>query len=121
MVSALPAGRGALFEHVAGQRLLAGEADVADKAAGERIDYDLMQSPDVRIAATIAQESAKRRRWIVSVSNARAQPVTAEGTLTQDITPRPKGLERRRSGWIWRIVVPANGKADYRYDERLDR
>ena len=80
-----------------------------------------MQSPDVRIAATIAQESAKRRRWIVSVSNARAQPVTAEVTLTQDITPRPKGLERRRSGWIWRIVVPANGKADYRYDERLDR
>lgn len=118
---AMPAGRVALFEQVAGQRLLAGEADVADKAAGERIDYDLMQSPDVRITATIAQQSVKRRRWIVSVTNARPQPVTAEVTLLQNIMPRPKGLERRGDGWVWRMVVPANGKADYRYDERLDR
>src|SRR3546814_1846670 len=46
---ALPAGMASVFETVAGQRLLVGEAKIGDKAKGERVDYDIGSSPAVQI------------------------------------------------------------------------
>lgn len=39
-----------IFETVAGEPLLVGEAKISDKAEGERVDYDLGASPAVSIA-----------------------------------------------------------------------
>src|SRR3546814_5079766 len=43
---ALPAGMASVFETVAGQRLLVGEAKIGDKAKGERVDYDIGRSEE---------------------------------------------------------------------------
>ncbi|NWK98424.1 hypothetical protein DM806_22715 [Sphingobium lactosutens] len=118
---AMPSGQVAVFEDVDGMRLLAGEADVADKAEGERVDYDLEASADVRFAVHILSQSRKSRRWTVTLSNARPFDVIAEVTIPHDIDPRPVGMERRGNAWIWRATVPANGTLDYVYGERLAR
>nr|WP_278254260.1 hypothetical protein [Sphingobium sp. BYY-5] len=118
---AMPSGRVALFEDVAGVRLLAGETDIGDKAEGERVDYDLAVSADVRIAVRTLSETRKVRHWAVRLDNARPFAVTAEVTIPHDIDPRPTGMERRGNDWIWRATVPANGTLDYQYKERLAR
>lgn len=117
----MPAGGVALFEEAGGLRLLAGEAAIGDKAVGERIDYDIAQSADVRIAVTRAAEGAKVRRWEVALTNARPFPVTAEVTIPHDIRPRPAAMERRGASWIWRVTVPAADTARLSYRERLSR
>ena len=116
---AMPSGRVAIFEQVDGMRLLAGEADIGDKAEGERVDYDIASSADVRIAVRRLAESGKRRQWAITLSNARPFDVTAEVTIPYNVDPRPADMERRGNGWIWRVTIPANGKADYSFAERL--
>ena len=117
----MPSGRVAVFEQMDDLRLLAGEADIGDKAEGERIDYDLAESADVRIVVRQAQASRKSRGWTIELSNARPFAITAEITIPHDITPRPTDMERRGNGWIWRATVPANGKAEWAYTQRLPR
>ncbi|QGP79668.1 DUF4139 domain-containing protein [Sphingobium sp. CAP-1] len=116
---AMPSGRVAVFEQVGDMRLLAGEADIGDKADGERVDYDLADSADVRIAARVTAQSGKRRDWTISLSNARPFAITAEVTIPHDIDPRPTDMERRGASWIWRVTVPANESVAYAYAERL--
>ena len=117
----MPSGRVAVFEQVDDLRLLAGEADIGDKAEGERIDYDLAESADVRILVRQVQAARKSRGWTIALSNARPFAVTAEVTIPHDITPRPTDMERRGNAWIWRATVPANGKAELAYTQRLPR
>jgi hypothetical protein len=117
---AMPSGQVAVFDTVGDLRLLAGEVDVADKAEGERVDYDLAAAPDVRITTRMtAQKAGKARMWTIAISNARPFMIEAEVVIPQNIRPRPADLERRGASWIWRTGVPANGSADYRYEEPL--
>ncbi|MDO7835863.1 hypothetical protein Q4610_12490 [Sphingobium sp. HBC34] len=118
---AMPSGRVAIFENVDGMRLLAGEADIGDKAEGERVDYDIAASADVRIAARFTDQARQRRNWTIRLGNARPFPITAEVTIPHDIDPRPTGMERRGDSWIWRVTVPANATVDHAYSERLGR
>ncbi|RJG57994.1 hypothetical protein D0Z70_01995 [Sphingobium terrigena] len=117
----MPSGRVAVFEQIDDLRLLAGEADISDKAEGERIDYDLAESADVRIAVRQVQASRKSQRWTIALSNARPFAITAEVTIPHDIKPRPTDMERRGNAWVWRATVPANGKAELAYTQRLPR
>ncbi|WHO39032.1 hypothetical protein PMI04_000050 [Sphingobium sp. AP49] len=116
---AMPSGRVALFEEFHGQRLLAGEADIGDKTEGERVDYDIAQSADVRIMAIRSGESQKARRWTLTLSNARPFDATAEILIPHDIMPRPTDMERRGNSWVWRAIIPANGEISYSYDQKL--
>ncbi|PHP16253.1 hypothetical protein CG471_29170, partial [Sphingobium sp. IP1] len=116
---AMPSGRVALFETIDGQRLLAGETDIGDKAEGERVDYDIAQSADVRIMAVIGGQSAKARRWTLTLTNARPFDATAEILIPHDIAPRPTQMERRGNSWVWRAIIPANGQVSYSYDQKL--
>jgi hypothetical protein len=117
----MPSGRVAVFEQVQDMRLLAGEADIGDKAEGERVDYDMAASADVRIAARVSAQSRKSRTWAITLTNARPFPVTAEVTIPHDIAPRPADMERRGNAWIWRTTIPANDKRAWSYTERLAR
>ena len=116
---AMPSGQVAVFEPIAGMRLLAGEADIGDKAEGERVDYDLTVSPDVRIGARTTAQSRKSRDWTLTLSNARPFPILAEVTIPHNISPRPTDMERRGNDWIWRVTVPANDKIAWSYREAL--
>lgn len=115
----LPSGSAAVFEQVGDARLYVGEADIGDKAVGERVDYDIGQSNDVRITWRQIAKSDKRADWSIEVSNARPFPVVAEITLLPDIMPEPEGLERRGNNWILRLDVPANGTAAYNFARKL--
>lgn len=115
----LPSGSAAVFEQVGDARLYVGEADIGDKAVGERVDYDIGQSNDVRITWRQIAQSDKRADWSIEVSNARPFPVVAEITLLPDIMPKPEGLERRGNNWILRLDVPANGTAAYSFTRKL--
>lgn len=118
---AMPSGRVALFEEAGGMRLLVGEVDIGDKAEGERVDYDLSASADVRIAARATASRRKSRDWTIALSNARPFAVTAEVTIPHAIAPRPTDMERRGNDWIWRVTIPANGGIERHYAERLPR
>lgn len=115
----LPSGSAAVFEQVGDARLYVGEADISDKAVGERVDYDIGQSNDVRITWRQIAQSDKRADWSIEVSNARPFPVVAEITLLPDIIPEPEGLERRGNNWILRLDVPANGTTAYNFARKL--
>lgn len=115
----LPSGSAAVFERVGDARLYVGEADIGDKAVGERVDYDIGQSNDVQITSRRIVQSDKRADWSIEVSNARPFPVVAEITLLPDITPEPEGMERRGNNWILRLDVPANGTAAYSFSRKL--
>ncbi|SER51963.1 DUF4139 domain-containing protein [Sphingobium sp. YR768] len=117
----MPSGQVAVFEQVDAMRLLAGEADIGDKAEGERVDYDIASSADVRINARFTGTSDKTREWTLTLSNARPFAITAEVTIPHIIDPRPTDMERRGDSWIWRVTVPANESIDYAYVERWRR
>jgi hypothetical protein len=117
---AMPSGGVAIFEQVEGVRLLAGEADIGDKAEGERVDYDLGESTDLRMAVTPQREGG-RQGWTIVLSNASPFDATAEVTIPHDITPRPEAMERRGDAWIWRVTVPANESARLTYSAREPR
>ncbi len=111
----MPSGGVALFEEVDGSRLLAGEAEIGDKAVGERIDYDIASSADVRMAVRRTAERAKESSWAITLSNARPFAATAEVMIPQDISPRPTDMERRGESWVWRVIIPANGSTTYAF------
>lgn len=113
----MPAGRVALFETVGTMRLLAGEADIGDKAEGERVDYDLSASTAVRIAASVVRATAARRDWIVRLTNAHPFAARAEIAIPHAIIAPSPDMERRGSFWIWRTTIPANGTVDLAYAE----
>lgn len=117
----MPSGRVAIFEDIGGLRLLAGEADIGDKAEGERVDYDIASSADVRIAARATGQSRKSRDWTITLTNARPFAVTAEVMIPNDIAPRPTDMERRGNSWVWRATIPANDTLTWSYAERLAR
>lgn len=117
---ALPAGRAAVFETVAGARLLVGEANIGDKAIGERVDYDLAQSPAVQARVVrLAESDASFQRWRVTLTNARPFPVEVEYLIPFAIHPEPEGWERRGSNWVWRVRVPANDEVVQDFEQKL--
>ena len=117
----MPAGGVVLFEPVGGNMLLAGQDGVADRAIGDNVEFKVGQSPDVRAALKQIASSAQRRSLRVTLTNARATPVTAEILIPYELANTPKGLVRKNGGWMWRTVVPANGTAALAYDLKVDR
>ncbi|WP_343518809.1 hypothetical protein [Sphingomonas sp.] len=115
----LPAGGLALFETVAGRRLLAGRDDVADLAVGEEVELALGQSPDVQWKLTRVRETADRQEWRVDITNARNVPVTAQIVVPNDLAEKPPGIERGRGGWVLPVEVPDNGTATLGYALKL--
>ena len=116
----MPAGGVVLFEPVGGNMLLAGQDGVADRAIGDDVEFKVGQSPDVRAALKQIASSAQRRSLRVTLSNARAAPVTAEILIPYELANTPKGLVRKNGGWMWRTVVPANGTAALTYQVKLN-
>ncbi|MBB5705667.1 hypothetical protein FHR21_001000 [Sphingopyxis panaciterrulae] len=118
---ALPAGMASVFETVAGQRLLVGEAKIGDKAKGERVDYDIGSSPAVQVRVRILPDSDAKnyRRWEVMLTNARPFDAAVEMLIPFAIDPAPQDWERRGDAWVWRVTVPANDRIVQGFRERL--
>lgn len=111
----LPAGSLALFEAVQGRRMLAGEEAVPDLAAGEDVELDLGQSPDVQWTLTRVRETRDRQDWRVDITNARPAPIRVEIIVPYDLAERPPGIQRGRGGWVLPVDVPDQGTARLDY------
>jgi hypothetical protein len=125
----LPQGSVAVFEPAGGTMMLAGEAPMRDRAIGETVEFEVGESPDVRIAQRRIgepkdkdrddDEHPRPRRYEVEVTNARAVPVTLEVKFAvyrnaKFEKPSVKlGVKDGRRMWL--AQVPANGRATLRY------
>ena len=117
----LPAGRVAIFEAGGARPLLLGEDDLADKAIAEEVELALGQSPDVQARRVRLGESETKARWRITLSNARADPVSAEIVIPYELASKPAGMTRGKGGWIWKGQIPANGTTEFDYRLRLGR
>lgn len=117
----MPAGRVVLFEPVGGSLLLAGQGGVADYAIGDDVEFKVGSSPDVRVAKKPIIKTSRKRSYRLTLTNARAVPITAEILIPYELANIPEGLVRKSGGWIWRTTVPANGEAGLDYELRFER
>lgn len=122
----LPKGVVAMFETVDGRPVLAGEADVDDKAVGERVELRVGGSPQVRIKQRMVRDEdedevrGEARLYEVEISNARDDAVTVEVLLRlfEDrwrLTRPSRKLVTRDGRQVWLAKVPAHGRATLTY------
>ena len=123
----LPAGRVALFQQTAGQRMLVGEASIADKTTDEDVDLVFGNASNVTSDDTWPDDGkdgkdAKGHRWEdrqLTVSNANPHPISFEAEfLTSDDEDYGRfsaKLVKRPGKSVWVVTVPANGTAELRY------
>ncbi len=122
---ALPAGQVAVFQRVAGNRLLVGEASLTDKAEGEDVDLVLGRATNVSIASadTAQGDDAKGHGWTtraLTVRNANPLAVAFEaefatGDADHVYSAFSGRLIDRPGKRVWVVTVPANGVAVLRY------
>lgn len=118
---ALPSGMATVFETLAGRRLLVGEARIGDKSVGERVDYDIGQSPAVQFRAVVLARDGKAKHQDLQVTLTNARPFDAEVEMLIPFTldPEPEGWERRGNSWVWRVRVPANDRLVQTFRQKL--
>jgi hypothetical protein len=121
----LPNGTVAVFETVGERRMLAGEPRLGDTAVGEDVELVVGRSPDVTFTQVLVGSvkdrdgGARQGRYRVEVANARPDAAVAEIELQTDgdhrlINPSRK-LGSKNGRGLWRVVIPANGRAALLY------
>lgn len=121
----LPGGQVTFFQAHGGERMLAAETSVKDKAVGELVDFDLHESNDRYLSSDREEldsgEGWTRYRMTIENDGEVAEPV--EVSFANDsyyaIDKLSKPVKLRDGKRIWSVVVPAEGKRtiDYRVRE----
>jgi hypothetical protein len=109
----IPSGQVTVFENGAARPLLIGEAELADKAEGEKVEIALDASPDIEVDLGSSDGKRGERRVTLTLTNATPRAVEHEARIAIDDGERlrGRGLIREDGRWIWRTRVPANGSA----------
>ncbi|HEY0313182.1 MAG TPA: hypothetical protein VGC56_11880 [Allosphingosinicella sp.] len=122
----LPEGRVAMFQAVAGQKLVVGESSIGDNAVGQDLELEIGESPDVLIAHRIAMDPAqgdaddryynpKPELHELELSNATAAPVTVDVVIPTyepwEVAKPSRKLGAKDGARLWRAHVPAHGRA----------
>jgi hypothetical protein len=129
----LPTGKVAVFETAEGRPMLLSEEAIEDSAVGQEVEISAGESPDVTIAQWRRGHRCKdddgdcdggddgrregiRRRLVVEVSNARAEPVNVEIVLPLYLPWEVESVSRKlavsKEGHrMWVARVPANGRS----------
>lgn len=118
----LPAGRIALFQFTPRGRHLLGETSIIDKAVDEEIEIKFPDSEDRLIDfdsdETDSSESGKGPSWEdekLTLTNDNAYPVLIEveiGDSGYAFSRFSSKVIKRKGKWIWRVKLPAKGKAE---------
>jgi len=120
----LPSGRIAVFDRDGGNGLLIGQGRMRDYAVGQEVKFTIGASPAVRLASTRKIVAAKGGwdGYALELTNASAEPVTAEIDLAQiadtDIRNATGKLIRKDGKHVWQVTVPANDRATISYQSR---
>ncbi len=116
---ALPAGNVAVFENAGGRPILIGEAQVADKAVGEEVEYRLGASVSVVATGVPVSAGPLTARSRIMVSNANPWPVAVEARILLGdgarVSTASSRLGRKNGAPLWAATVPANGSATLDY------
>ncbi len=108
----LPAGGVAVFEPRGDTTLLVGESGLADRAAGEEVEFGAGSSSDVRYQVMAMSGSKDSQPYRITVTNARTTAAMFEMAMPEHIIRRPAvPLIERKGRKTWRVSVPANGTA----------
>jgi hypothetical protein len=115
----MPGGMVQVFQRVAGQRLLLGEARMEDRAVGEDVELVLAEAANVDADVEEVKEGEGWTRHRLTVSNANPFPIRFEAEFRGDEETR---LDRfgaktflRRGARVWAVTVPAEGEASIAY------
>jgi hypothetical protein len=112
----LPAGRVQLFRAEGQRSLLVGEGDIADRAVGEEVEFDVGEAPGV--ISRIDLLPGRRSDYLLTVTNDQSYPISFEAVFrvpAANIRLRDAVLGRRNGLPAWLVTVPPNGTATLRY------
>ena len=107
----LPAGGLVLFAEGPDRPVLIGEGTVSDYAVGQEVEIPLGEATGLLTTLRLLSRRDNKGQFEVVVSNDRAQPVAFEGVLQFDNVRANARLARRNGSPLWRVTVPANGRA----------
>jgi len=122
----LPTGQVSLFQNAGGRRLLLGETYIDDKAVGEEVELrvggeDLMYGLDVDVDEETEKETDAWTRSRLTVANDNPWPILFEAEFRDAEDGRfdrfDHAVLRRAGKKVWRVSIPAKGKAVLRYRE----
>jgi hypothetical protein len=118
----LPAGKVALFQQAAGQRMLVGEASIADKAVEEDVDLVFGEAMNVSAEQIRTQSGNDWDEERLTVRNANPMPVRFEAEFP--VADEGKAFSRfsgkmlaRPGKLVWTVTVPANGTSTLNWRE----
>lgn len=116
----LPAGQGMVFEQAWGRYLLAGEVKVADRAVGEKVEWQLPDSNQVRLFSALIVNTREYMEFRLTLTNSHDTDVAAEIELPENIALLPENARRVDGKNIWFVTIPANDRisANYRFNNR---
>jgi hypothetical protein len=102
-----------VFGRAQGRRVLIGEGRIDDYTIGEKVEIPVTTSPAVR-AQQRPLPIADGGGHVITLSNSLSIPQTVEVELPLEAKSNTRLV--KRDGWmLWRVVVPANGRAELRY------
>jgi hypothetical protein len=110
----LPAGKVALFGRRAGRRILIGEGRIDDHTVGEKVEIPIAPAPGVRARQT-PFASDEGGGYLLELTNDLSRAQTVEIELPLDAKARGTQLVKRDGWMLWKVTVPANGRAELRY------
>ena len=111
---ALPAGKVALFGRRGDRRILIGEGRIDDYAVGEKVEIPVATSTGVRARQVIIPKE-QGGGYKLTLTNDMSRDQVAEIELPLETKPGNRRLIER-DGWkLWRVTIPANGKAEMTY------
>ena len=112
---ALPAGKLELFQTSGGRRLLVGEAQTDDQTIGEKVEYVIGESTQVRVRQ-VPIKYGHGEAYALTVTNADPVSRRIEVELPNDARVIAGGTLTRRDGWLlWKVAVSGNGKRELCY------
>jgi hypothetical protein len=118
----LPSGRVAVFDGSRDNGLLIGQGRMRDYAIGQEVKFTIGQSDAVQLAAQSLPGGKNFEARKLVLTNANADPVTAEIDLAQvadtDIRKATGKLIRKDGKHVWQVTVPANDVATISYQSR---
>lgn len=110
----LPAGKVALFGRREGRRILLGEGSIDDHTIGETVEVRVATATGVHASQTALPGEDGGYRLVLTNDHSDAQTVEIE--LPIEARAIGGGRLARRDGlMLWRVRVPANGRAELRY------
>lgn len=109
----LPAGGVIVFGKLGQRPILLGEGTIDDLAVGEEVEIRLEDAPGVR--GRLVRDEGERH--LLTVTNDRGVPIRYEAELHAGDRRLESAtrLERRNGRPLWRVTVPANGRATLTY------